>query len=126
MIVAGFGFRKHAKAESLSDAYALIANEYQVSAIATLSDKADSAPFRKFARSLALPVCRVSEEDASKIETRTNSAFSLAERQTGSVAEATALAAAGPGAELVHARVISVDGMATCALARGSGTGESK
>ncbi len=126
MIVAGFGFRKHATAESLSDAYALVADAYQVSAIATLSDKADIAPFRTLARSLALPVCRVSEEDASKIETRTNSAFSLAERQTGSVAEATALAAAGPGAELVHARVISADGMATCALARGSGTGESK
>ena len=72
MIVAGFGFRKHAKAESLSDAFAQVAGAYQVSAIATLSDKADSAPFRTLARSLTLPVCRVSEEDASEIETHTH------------------------------------------------------
>ncbi len=36
---------------------------------------------------------------------------------TGSVAEAAALAAAGPGARLVAPRVVSTDGMATAAIA---------
>jgi cobalt-precorrin 5A hydrolase len=36
---------------------------------------------------------------------------------TGSVAEASALAAAGPGARLLGPRVISGDGLATAAIA---------
>ena len=36
----------------------------------------------------------------------------------GSLAEAAALAAAGPGATLVVNRIISSDGMATCAIAQ--------
>jgi cobalt-precorrin 5A hydrolase len=43
----------------------------------------------------------------------------LAARGVGSVAEAVALAAAGPGARIVVARVISSDRMATCAIAQG-------
>ncbi|MHA6346914.1 cobalamin biosynthesis protein, partial [Roseivivax sp. CAU 1761] len=38
---------------------------------------------------------------------------------TGSVAEAAALAAAGPGARLLGPRAVSPDGCATCALAQG-------
>ena len=38
---------------------------------------------------------------------------------TGSVAEAAALAAAGPGAQLLGPRVVSGDGLATAAIAIG-------
>ena len=52
--------------------------------------------------------------------TSTQSPASRASRGTGSVAEAAALAAAGPGARLLSPRVISADGRATCALAEGA------
>lgn len=52
----------------------------------------------------------------------TRSAASQATYGTGSVAEAAALAAAGPGARLLSARLISPDRLATCAIAIGDAT----
>ena len=56
MIVAGFGFRTSASADSLRDALARAAGEQKVSALATLSDKARSNAFQDFALDLGLPV----------------------------------------------------------------------
>ena len=69
-------------------------------------------------RRLGLPVHAVDAATLSRQETRTQSKPSRAARGTGSVAEAAALAAAGPGARLLAPRVVSQDGLATCALAK--------
>ncbi len=52
------------------------------------------------------------------VSTPTRSPRILARFGTGSLAEACALIAAGPGARLVQARVISADGCVTAALAQ--------
>ena len=74
-----------------------------------------------------LPVepCLISINDrAASLNTATvitQSEASFRRYGTGSVAEATALLAAGKGARLIAPRVVSSDGMATCAIAEGKG-----
>ncbi|MFP4328377.1 MAG: cobalamin biosynthesis protein, partial [Paracoccaceae bacterium] len=63
-------------------------------------------------------------EETRGMQTLTRSAYALDTYRTGSVAEACALAAAGPGALLLGPRAISSDRMATCALARSRNTGD--
>lgn len=120
MIVAGFGFRSGATPESLRDAFARAGG--QADRLATLADKAESEAFRVFAGDRDLTA--VPPEAARRMQTLTRSAQSESARRTGSVAEACALAAAGPGAQLLGARTISSDRMATCALARSRPTGD--
>lgn len=111
MIVAGFGFRKSATAASLQDALAKAKVARAVDATATLVEKAEALrPFGGL-------IIEVMLEDAQAQSTLTSSKASLAAWGVGSVAEATALAAAGPGARLLGPRVVSSDGLATCALA---------
>ncbi|MGR3493836.1 cobalamin biosynthesis protein [Citreimonas sp.] len=117
MIVAGFGFRAAATADSLRDALARTGKD--ADALATAADKADAPAFTNFARTLGLPVHAVAPDTLRAQDTLTASAASRAARDTGSVAEAAALAAAGPGARLLAPRAISGDRMATCALAIG-------
>lgn len=126
MIVAGFGFRASASVESLLDAYARATAKEAAGALATISDKAESAVFKELAQTLSLPVHHVAPDAVSGFETPTESAYSQAARGTGSVAEATALAAVGAGAELIQPRVVSHDRLATCALAWCCGEGERK
>ncbi|MEX3014703.1 cobalamin biosynthesis protein [Gymnodinialimonas hymeniacidonis] len=113
MIVAGFGFRGAATAESLANAYAKAG---EAAFAATVSDKV-SGVFSDFAASNGLTVLDILPEQLVLQETATQSFTSLAERGTGSVAEAAALAGAGEGSHLIRTRVISDDGCATCALA---------
>lgn len=119
MIVAGFGFRAATDVVSLQDAFARAAGGTRVTALATAADKATSPAFRQLAQALALPIHAIAQSDLTSIETQTQSAAALAARETGSVAEASALAAAGQGARLLAPRQISTDRMATCALAQG-------
>ncbi len=121
MIVAGFGFRGEATKASLMAALQATAIR-DVDALATPADKADAPAFHALAEDLALPVLPVAASELKSTETTTNSAHSQTHRGTGSVAEACALAAAGPQAELVTHRMISPDRMATCAIAKGLGT----
>lgn len=116
MIVAGFGFRTAASVASLQDALAA-AGGARVSALATADDKAATPAFRAFAAALDLPVLTVDAAAIAAQPTATRSAAALAARGTGSLAEAAALAAAGPNAQLLTPRVISQDRMASCALA---------
>ncbi|MDO5631833.1 MAG: cobalamin biosynthesis protein [Paracoccus sp. (in: a-proteobacteria)] len=111
MIVAGFGFTSAADAASLRGALgaAIAASGLTPTHAATVADKA------AVLAALGLPVIAVTDLPA---DTPTQSPASLRARATGSVAEATALAAAGPGARLVAPRVISPDRRATCAIAR--------
>lgn len=117
MIVAGFGFRAAASEVSLRDALRL-AGPAAPGALAAPADKAGAACLVDLATSLALPVIPVPAPALRAARTLTRSPRIQAARDTGSVAEAAALAAAGPGAELLGPRVISADRMATCALAR--------
>lgn len=116
MIIAGFGFRRRATVTSLGQALRGVAKG-QIDGVATAKDKADTDVFRGFAAGLGLPVFAIAPQDLSVQQTPTQSQASQDARQTGSVAEAAALAAAGPGARLIAPRVISSDGQATCALA---------
>lgn len=119
VIVAGFGFRSGASAESLADALHRAAGGRAVGLLATAADKSADPAFQALALQLALPVAGLAAPDLKAQATQTQSAPSLAARGTGSLAEAAALAAAGPAARLVSARQISQDGWATCALAEG-------
>lgn len=111
VIVAGFGFSTRATPASLDSALAA-AGPARVAALATLAGKAPAlAPL---AARLGVPVIAV---EAPLPVTPTQSAASLKARGAGSVAEACALAAAGPGARLIARRRVSADRLATCALA---------
>ncbi|GGE71814.1 cobalamin biosynthesis protein [Sphingomonas prati] len=116
MIVAGFGYRSGATPASLRAA--LVACGTTPTALAAPADKL--ATLAPLAVELGLPLIPISPAVLTATETHTQSPASLAARDTGSVAEASALAAAGPGAQLLIPRRISPDRMATCAIAQGT------
>jgi cobalt-precorrin 5A hydrolase len=122
MIVAGVGCRRGASAPDIEAAIRaalaranLIADALDV--IATIAAKSGEAGIQAAAETLGVCVIAVSEVDlktaAGRTETRSERVFAL----TGvpSVAEAAALAAAGPAARLISPRLVV--GAATCALA---------
>jgi cobalt-precorrin 5A hydrolase len=127
MIVAGFGFRAGATVAAMRAALDLARHGLPpVTHLATLHDKAEAlAPL---ARALGLPVVAVDALGPAPAPapalgpapTPTTSSASLAARGVGSVAEASALCAAGDGAHLLRPRQISPDRMATCAIAQGT------
>ena len=124
MITAGFGFRAGTSAQSLQDALdAALASAGQdrtaLGAIATAADKAETPGFQIFAQTLGLAPMGIDPAVLGAQTTDTHSPASQAARGTGSVAEAAALALAGPQARLLQPRVISTDKRATCALATG-------
>jgi len=119
MIVAGFGFRSAATADSLRDALTRAAGERRVSTFAAPADKADAACLSELAREVSVGIHAVAPDDLSRQPTLTEAPRVRAKRGTGSVAEAAALAAAGPGARLLAPRNISADRLASCAIAMG-------
>ncbi len=122
MIVAGFGFRAGADVAALRTALAAAQDGcVPVTALAAPHDKLTLVS--ALAETLGLPVIAVSSDALQIPTTPTQSIASLEARQTGSVAEASALAAAGPGAKLLATRHISPDRMATCAIARSDAEG---
>jgi len=117
MIVAGFGFRAAATAESLRDALARAAGEREVTAFAAPADKAKAACLSVLAGELGVEIHTLAADDLSRQQTPTEAPRVRAARGTGSVAEAAALAAAGPSGRLLAPRSISADRLATCAIA---------
>ena len=115
MIVAGFGCRSGADEAALRAA--LAAHGVAVAGGATLDHKAGL--LGPLPQALGVAPILFAPHDIRGLETRTQSAASLATYGTGSVAEAVALAAAGQDAKLIATRIISPDGQATCALAEG-------
>ncbi|WP_341860837.1 cobalamin biosynthesis protein [Gymnodinialimonas sp. 57CJ19] len=115
MIVAGFGFRTSATVDSLADAYGRAGGG--AGRLATTADKARSDAMIAFSAQSGVSLVGVFPDDLTKQATITLSTTSQKQRSVGSVAEAAALAAAGPGARLLAPRVISADRLATCALA---------
>jgi len=121
-IVAGFGFRQAATAEDFAAALALALeaaglHAETLGAIAVPEAKRSLAA-AAFAGQHGLPLVAVSAEamTGAASRCRTHSARSQATFGVPSVAEAAALAGAGPGADLIQARVATA--VVTCALAK--------
>jgi len=127
-IVAGFGFRSGATQASLHDALirALAAAQpaiemRHITLLATAHDKVEAPCLLALAYALGLSSYGVAADRMAAARTTTHSALVHRLRRTGSTAEAAALAAAmshgGPDAVLLGPRSVSVDRLATCALA---------
>ncbi|MGP3723545.1 cobalamin biosynthesis protein [Cereibacter sphaeroides] len=112
MIVAGLGFRESATEEELAAALGDEAPEL----LATLEARAALPAFRALALRLGLPVRALPEAALAGVATPTRSARIEERFGTGSIAEAAALVAAGPGATLMRTRRIA--GPVTIAVAR--------
>lgn len=119
MRIAGIGFRAEAASSALSEALDHACGGALPDALATLDHKADAPQMRALSKATGLPVLPVTEQAVEGIETPTQSPRILARFGTGSLAEAVALVAAGPGARLVTARVLSQCGGVTVAIAEG-------
>ena len=119
MIVAGLGFSSAATEDSLRAAFERASAGQVVDALATVADKEGHAALAEFASATALPLHFIAPADLAGQRTLTCSNRSRATYGTGSVAEASALAAAGAGARLTSPRQISDDRLATCAVAIG-------
>ncbi|WP_170387420.1 cobalamin biosynthesis protein [Ruegeria atlantica] len=119
MIVAGIGFSSTATVDSLRTAFEKASAGQNVEALATVADKEGHRALAEFATAAALPLYFVAPADLAGQRTLTCSNRSRATYGTGSVAEASALAAAGHGARLISHRQISDDRLATCAVAIG-------
>jgi cobalt-precorrin 5A hydrolase len=122
MIVAGVGCRRGAAAPDVEAAIrAALARagiaSGDLDAIATIAAKRGEAGIEAAAAKLGVTVMLVSEADlkAAGPRTKTRSERVLALMGVPSVAEAAALAAAGPSAHLISPRLVI--GSATCALA---------
>jgi cobalt-precorrin 5A hydrolase len=118
MIVAGFGLRASATEASLRSAL-VFAGDARLSAIAAPADKAAHPALAALAKAMSLPLRAVADEELRAQTTQTASPRQPARYGKGSVAEAAALAACGPGARLLVARRVGPDGLVTVALAEG-------
>lgn len=122
MRVAGLGFRTGTTAASLRAALELAGGPAGVTVLATTAAKAADPAILTLARDLGLQVQGVPPGELGRQKVMTQSPRVIAMHGTGSVAEAAALAAAGPGARLTGPRMVSPDRMATAALAERGGT----
>jgi cobalt-precorrin 5A hydrolase len=121
MIVAGVGFSSKCGGEELADLVrrAQATAGLAATALAAPDWKTGAACLMAAARILSLPILavewtRLAAADGDGV---TESSFSRAAAGVGSVAEAAALAAAGPRARLALSRIASAH--ATCALSQG-------
>lgn len=117
MRVAGIGFRGAATVASLRDALERAGGGAEL--LATAAVKAQAPAARELAARLGVPLHGFERDVLAAQMVLTQSEKVAARFGTGSVAEAAALAAAGPGARLLGPRVVSGDGLATAAIAIG-------
>ncbi len=122
MIVAGVGCRRGASASDIEAAIRATLLRANIAArsldsIATIAAKNAEVGIQAAARQFGVPVVLVSGADLQAAEPRTKTRSERVREITGvsSVAEAAALAAAGPSARLISSRLVI--GAATCALA---------
>jgi len=121
MKIAGIGFRETAGIDSLRSALKSAGGIDGVMALATVAEKAEAVALVALAAELHLPIRAITPDALAAVETETWSERVAARFGTGSLAEAAALAAAGPTARLLGPRAVSADGMATAAIAEGDG-----
>ncbi|MCG8689670.1 MAG: cobalamin biosynthesis protein [Minwuiales bacterium] len=121
MIVAGVGYRSSASADDIDAVVRRAMAEASVPAIDGLAVPAfketDIAVASRVAAGFGVRLMRMDDADLTKAAAGCVTAMSHAMPGSGtaSVAEAAALAAAGPGARLLLARI--ADARAACALA---------
>ncbi|WP_240538610.1 cobalamin biosynthesis protein [Halomonas sp. SH5A2] len=119
MRVVGFGFRHGASLASLAALLDTLTQRF--GAIDALAATQSMRPLvQSLGQARCLNVILVADADLPSVTTVTHSAQSLQARGTGSVSEAVALLAAGPGAQLLGPRHISTDRQATAAIAIGT------
>ncbi|UPJ67090.1 cobalamin biosynthesis protein [Bradyrhizobium sp. 191] len=121
MKVAGLGFRSDVTLAALREALVTAGGPEGLAAFATVSDKADAEALKQLAQECGVPIKAVPADRLAGIDTPTQSKLVAEKFETGSLAEAAALAAAGPGARLIATRVVSQDRTATAAIAEGDG-----
>ena len=127
MIAAGIGCKRGTSAPDIEAAIrAALARAHMTAdaldVIATIEAKSAEAGIRAVAEKLGVRVLIVPESNLALAGDRveTHSKRVLALTGVGSVAEAAALAAAGPSAKLISPRLVM--GSATCALAASAPT----
>lgn len=118
-LIAGFGFRDAATTASLMNALECHEKIADISGIAAPADKCRHSALKALAQHLHVPVYPIDPADLEAKVTPSQSEAVLAARGTGSVAEASALIAAGASATLISERQISKDRLAVCAIAKG-------
>ncbi|MEK9281953.1 MULTISPECIES: cobalamin biosynthesis protein [unclassified Bradyrhizobium] len=121
MKVAGLGFKTDVTLASLREALVAAGGSAGLSAVATVSHKADAEPLKLLARECGVPIKGIPAEVLAGTATPTQSMLIVEKFGTGSIAEAAAIAAAGPGARLIATRAVSQDRTATAAIAEGDG-----
>ncbi len=121
MKVAGFGFRRDVTLAALREALLAAGGPEGLAAVATVSGKAEADALKLLARECGVPIRAIPVETLACIATPTQSERINDRFGTGSVAEAAALAAAGPHARLISLRAVSGDRTATAAIAEGEG-----
>lgn len=116
MRVVGLGLRAAADLEGVQDLF----RRLQVTTPLTLAAPAfrQTHPVVAGLQAAGFRLVPIPEAMLLGVSTPTRSPRILARFGTGSLAEACALVAAGPGARLVQARVISANGCVTAALAQ--------
>ena len=117
MIIAGIGCRKNAPSQ---DILALL-TDTRITALATPVAKHTEPGLIAAAQHLNLPLLAITPEALAAAQPRcvTHSARAHAATGFSSIAEACALAAAGPTSRLIQPR--TANATATCALAEGDG-----
>lgn len=121
MRIVGIGCRSDATENALYEAIerAMIASPGPLDAIATTEERSGSATVLATAKRLHLKIIPVTESEIRGLSTPTQSPRIMERFGVGSLAEATALFAAGPNANLLCERQVSSDGAATAAIAQG-------
>lgn len=126
MIVAGVGCRRGTSADEIERVVRLALDRHELpaerlQAIATESEKATEAAFPEVARRLSVQLVACTATDLDRVADRvlTPSKFALEAKGLPSIAEASAIVAAGRNACLLGARVATE--RATCAIATGEG-----
>ena len=123
MITAGFGFRQEAGIESLLELYSELCKTHlgkgHVNALATHVQKSQTDAFIELSRRTGIKIIAVNDAEIASQDTINHSDLSFQLYKTGSLAEATALAAAGVNSRLLGGRIVSQDRLTTCAFAKG-------
>lgn len=116
VIVAGFGLRARATVDGLQ----ALLGQRRVDAFAIVADKADHPALRALAARTRIPLHAVALTDLARDRAQSPAPHQPERYGPLSVAEAAALAAAGPNSTLIQPRLTAPDGTATLAIAEGS------
>ena len=118
-IIVGFGFRQSAKLDSFENAFAQTKITQSCDGIAVPDDKVAHEGLQAFAKKQGLAIFGVSQAVIAAAKTPSQSHIIRQKRQTGSVAEAVAIALFQEPASFLVTRCISQDRTAVCAIAKG-------